>query len=150
MISLFFFRDAIISNASQFYILDNFNTYNQSKMLISFNQRILNFNFNTFDWSLGLGASIYNEIANGLYSVFNLLVLPLKTSWIPYFTLYLNIIKLIVLGIGSTLWLSKFNSNRYNVISLSVIVVFSSFILNNYADFIFELAQIDFFFFLVF
>lgn len=138
MISLFFFRDAIISNASQFYILDNFNTYNQSKMLISFNQRILNFNFNTFDWSLGLGASIYNEIANGLYSVFNLLVLPLKTSWIPYFTLYLNIIKLIVLGIGSTLWLSKFNSNRYNVISLSVIVVFSSFILNNYADFIFD------------
>lgn len=138
LISLFFFRDAIINNSSQFFITDNLNTYNQTKMLVAFNERVRAFNFNTFDWSLGLGSSIYHEIANGFYSIFNLLVLPLKTSWIPYFTLYLNIIKLVVLGVGSTLWLSKINKNRNSIIGLSIVIVFSSFILNSYAAFNFD------------
>lgn len=131
-ICIFIFRETIIENASQFIVSGNSNTYDQIKFLEAFYQRVHDRNFSMYDWSLGLGSSAYNLYLNNFLSPFNLLILPLKKDWIPYVTLYLNIIKLLALSIGSGLWLSKLTSNRNNIISFSLMITFSSLLLNSY------------------
>ncbi len=148
-ICAFIFRESIIENSSQFLISANSNTYDQIKFLEAYYQRIHDHNFSLYDWSLGLGSSTYNLYLNNFLSPFNILVLPLKKDWIPYITLYLNIIKLMVLSIGSGLWLSKLTNNRTNIISFSLMITFSSLLLNcygtNYFDFFCLLPFVLFF-----
>ncbi len=139
-ISIFIFRETIVENASQFFLSENTDSYNQVKFLLAYYQRIHDLNFSSYDWSLGLGSSVYNLYLNNFLSPFNLLVLLLKKDWIPSCVLYLNIFKLVTLGIGSSLWLSKLSKNRNNIIMISLMIAFSSLLLNKYAT-----AYFDFF-----
>ena len=128
-ICMFFFKDIIISNSSQFYIDGVLATYNQPKMLFAFYNRMHDFNFSLYDWSLGLGASIFNLVNQGFLSPFNFLSLLLPSNLVISFSLYLNFIKLLVLSNSLLLWFNKLNKkNPYNLV-FSLILSFSGLVL---------------------
>ena len=130
IVCLFFLRGYMINNNSQFIINGNFATYDQYKYLIAFKNNFLN--FSKFNWSLGLGSNAFELYAKGLYSPFNLIILLIKNSFVPYTVLYINIFKLVVCGLGMVLWLSKVFKNRNLIIGLSLVLTFSSLALTNY------------------
>lgn len=128
-ICMFFFKDIIISNSSQFYIDGVLATYNQPKMLFAFYNRMHDFNFSLYDWSLGLGASIFNLVNQGFLSPFNFLSLLLPSNLVISFSLYLNFIKLLVLSNSLLLWFNKLNKmNPYNLV-FSLILSLSGLVL---------------------
>lgn len=128
-ICMFFFKDIIISNSSQFYIDGVLASYNQPKMLFAFYNRMHDFNFSLYDWSLGLGANIFNLLNKGFLSPFNFLSLLLPSNYVISFSLYLNFIKILVLSNSLLLWFNKINKNNtYNLV-FSLILSFSGLVL---------------------
>lgn len=138
LICLFFFRFVILNNNSQFIISENTNMYNQYKFLLAYYNRMHSLNFANYDWSLGLGSSTYNLYSYGILSPFNLLILLLKEEWLSHAVLWLNILKIVILSIGSTLWLSKLSNNREHIVSLALAISFSSLLLSYYATAYFD------------
>ncbi len=138
LICLFFFKTAILNYDSQFIISGNSAMYNQYKFLLAYYNRMHSLNFTNYDWSLGLGSSTYNLYSFGILSPFNLLILLLKEEWLSCVVLYLNLFKIIILSIGSTLWLSKLSNNRNHIISLALSISFSSLLLSYYGTAYFD------------
>ena len=128
-ICIFFFRNIIISNSSQFYIDSVLASYNQPKILFAFYNRMHDFNFSLYDWSLGLGANIFDLINQGFLSPFNFLSLLLPSNLVISFSLYLNFIKLLVLSNSLLLWFNKIYKNNIHNLLFSLVLSFSSLVL---------------------
>ena len=77
-----------------------------------------------FDWSLGFGANSFSLIYYSLFSPFTYLTLLLKKEWIQYAILYLQILKLILIGNFTCLWLSKLSKNKNHVLIGSMVLTF--------------------------
>lgn len=140
LICLFVLRTQILNFNSQFLVAGNQNMYDQYKYMMAFKDTLCNFNFANYNWSLGLGASAYNLYSRGLFSVFNLLLIPLKQKWLANLVIYFNMLKLVTLNVGAILWLSKISQNRNHIIGVSLLLTFSSLLLGvigtNYFDYL--------------
>ena len=140
LICLFVLRTQILNFNSQFLVAGNQNMYDQYKYMMAFKDTLCNLNFANYNWSLGLGASVYNLYSRGLFSVFNLLLIPLKQKWLSNLVIYFNMIKLVTLNVGAVLWLSRISQNNKHIIGASLMLTFSSLLFGvygtNYFDYL--------------
>ena len=123
MITLISFSGVILHNDSIFILYgDSSQQYYQ--FLLGFYEKVKSGNFSMFDWSLGFGANGFSLIYYSLFSPFTYLTLLLKKEWIQYAILYLQILKLILIGNFTCLWLSKLSKNKNHVLIGSMVLTF--------------------------
>ena len=122
------FHNTICNNDSLFFLTNNTNIIKHYALLENYYLKMHSMSFSQFDWTIGLGTSIYELIKGGLLSPFNLLILPFSKEILPQVCFYLNIFKIVVLGLTSCLWLSKILKDRFKTISMSVLLAFSGII----------------------
>lgn len=122
------FHNTICNNDSLFFLTNNTNIIKHYALLENYYLKMHSMSFSQFDWTIGLGTSIYELIKGGLLSPFNLLILPFSKEILPQVCFYLNIFKIVVLGLTSCLWLSKILKDRFKTISISILVTFSGII----------------------
>ena len=123
-ITLISFIDVIINNDSIFILYgDSSEQYYQ--FLLGFWEKFHSGDFSQFDWSLGFGANGFSLIYYNMLSPFTFITFLLKKEWIQYAILYLQILKLILLGNFTCLWLSKLSNNKNHVLIGSLILTFS-------------------------
>ena len=123
MITLISFSGVILHNDSIFILYgDSSQQYYQ--FLLGFYEKVKSGNFSMFDWSLGFGANGFSLIYYNMFSPFTYLTLLLKKEWIQYAILYLQILKLILIGNFTCLWLSKLSKNKNHVLIGSMVLTF--------------------------
>ena len=123
MITLISFSGVIIKNDSIF-ILTGDSSEQYYQFLLGFYEKVKSGNFSMFDWSLGFGANGFSLIYYNMFSPFTYLTLLLKKEWIQYAILYLQILKLILIGNFTCLWLSKLSKNKNHVLIGSMVLTF--------------------------
>ncbi len=124
LITLISFLDVIINNDSIFILYgDSSEQYYQ--FLLGFWEKFHNGDFSQFDWSLGFGANGLSLVYYNMLSPFTFITFLLKKEWIQYAILYLQILKLILLGNFTCLWLSKLSNNKNHILIGSLILTFS-------------------------
>ena len=123
IITLISFSGVILNNDSIFILYgDSSEQYYQ--FLLGFYEKVKSGNFSMFDWSLGFGANGFSLIYYNMFSPFTYLTLLLKKEWIQYAILYLQILKLILIGNFTCLWLSKLSKNKNHVLIGSMVLTF--------------------------
>lgn len=134
-ISLFVFIPHVAENTS-FFLLSNANE--QYSFLLSYWQKFHDLDFSLYDWSLDLGASVFNIIKTGILNPINLLILFFPKSSIQYVYIFLNIFKLCTLGVFSSLWLSKISNNKSHILLVSILIALSGLAINSIESSLFE------------
>ncbi|MDB8541806.1 YfhO family protein [Turicibacter sanguinis] len=92
---------------------------------------------NFWDWTHGLGSSIFSHVYYFLTSPFFWITTIFPRDWMPQLFLYLYILKLSLLAIFSFLWLSRLNKNLTISFIGAIAITFSGWLLTYYHYFFF-------------
>lgn len=132
LIVLVCFNSSITGNSSLF-LIDNTGMLDHYYLI----DGLRNFKLSTYSSTLGLGTNVFNILKEGVLNPINFLSLLIPSRYFNYTYFYLNIIKLLVLSIGSYLWLKKDNKAT-NALIASIIITLSGVMVSSFSLSFFE------------
>lgn len=92
-------------------------------------ERLRNFDFSLWDWSLGYGANYFSHVFYFATSPFFLITLFFDKVMIPYLFIILNLIKLFLIFNFTYLWLGKLSKDKVSITIGSIILTFSGWVI---------------------